>query len=177
MNPPQLPARARDPSLSRKPRSGRHRGIEKKSIPAPTPSPTPSDDDNDDDDGISAHSVRDRQTSATSPAAVVVVVVRRAPLEYGTPLGDDGSTTTTTTMTTTTATTTKTCRWRQWWLGQGGRLLLPPFLLQRWKLRLCYKGCISGCVVKSSLCREATLATTSGLLPRATFNDVRYNNP
>ncbi|MFM8588119.1 MAG: hypothetical protein ACKOBX_07240 [Bacteroidota bacterium] len=45
-----------------------------------------------------------------------------------------------------------------------------------WNLRLCYKGCISGCVVKSSLCREATLATTSGLLPRATFNDVRYNN-
>ncbi len=55
-------------------------------------------------------------------------------------------------------------------------MVLQRWILQRWNLRLCYKGCISGCVVKSSLCGEATLATTSGLLPRATFNDVRYNN-
>ena len=40
---------------------------------------------------------------------------------------------------------------------------------------MCFKGCISGRVVKSSLWREATLATTSGLLPGATFNDVCYN--
>ena len=40
---------------------------------------------------------------------------------------------------------------------------------------MCFKGCISGRVVKSSLWGEATLATTSGLLPGATFNDVCYN--
>jgi hypothetical protein len=38
-----------------------------------------------------------------------------------------------------------------------------------------FKGCISGRVVKSSLWGEATLSTTSGLLPGATFNDVCYN--
>ena len=45
----------------------------------------------------------------------------------------------------------------------------------RWNLWLSHKGCISGCVVKSSFCWEVTLVTTSRLIPRATFNDVHYN--
>jgi hypothetical protein len=51
--------------VSRKSRSGRQRGIE-------NGIPPPSVDDEDKDDGSSTHSVRDKQTSATSPIPVVV---------------------------------------------------------------------------------------------------------
>ena len=68
------------------------------------------------------------------------------------------------------------CNCRKFSLSRRRRIRLMHMAPWRMRCKMCFKGCISGCAVKSSGVWEATLAFTSRLPPRGSLNSVTTYN-